>query len=112
MKINVLNTIRVAAAAWMIIGTFVFIVIPWWGAYNNFLEFSYHHKVANIEIRQGYRGVAHILIGSDWRLLRTEELKIQGYIEPGDSIVKEAGSKKITVFRLIDGHKLLVREFE
>lgn len=99
-------------ASWLILVTLIFIVYPWIKADVLYLNSKYSAKVYKIEYRPGHRGYPYLKLGNEWRLIYTEELKIIPYLQEGDSIVKEIGSKKIVVYRN-DGNQGQIRsEFD
>jgi hypothetical protein len=102
MKFDGIQIFRVVLLVSFIVLSTIFIFIPWFRADNLFLTSAYNDKIKKIEIRSGHRGNAHILVDTTWRLLVVDELKIQAYIQPGDSIVKQRGVRTITVFRQTD----------
>lgn len=102
MEIDGKRILRLIVVLWLIGGTIYFIGIPWFKVDKQFLNSAYNEKIKRIEIRSGHRGHAHILVDTTWRLLQIDEVKIQDYIQPGDSIVKQHGTRTITIFRRTD----------
>jgi hypothetical protein len=111
MKIDGKKIFLIIALSWLIGGGIYFIGIPWFKADKRFLNSAYNARIKKIEIRSGHRGHAHILVDNTWRLLQVDELKIQTYIQPGDSIVKQHGARTITVFRQTD-RGVVVKSFD
>jgi len=112
MNFDGIQIFRIILIVFFVVTMTIFIVIPWFKADKYFVDLSYHDKIKEIEIREGHRGAAHILVDSVWRLLLVDELEMQPYLQPGDSIVKETGERKITVYRRTNDNELLKKEFE
>lgn len=99
-------------ASWLILVTSIFIVYPWIKADGLYLNSRYSGKISKIEYRPGHRGSPYLKIGNEWHLINAEELKIIPYLQEGDSVVKEIGSRKIVVYRS-DGNRGQIRsEFD
>lgn len=88
--------------AFSIIVFLFFILIPWLRADRSFVNSRYHGVIEGIEYRNGNRGVPHILVDNQWRLLRMGELKIESHIVIGDSLSKEKG-RRIEIYSKKDG---------
>ena len=95
----------------VIVWTF-FIFIPYLKGKAYFKDLEYTIVVEQIEIRSGNRGIPHIYSNNEWRLLYDGEWKIADYIQPGDSIVKIKGNKKVTVYRHNQDNQLSKKEFD
>jgi predicted PurR-regulated permease PerM len=60
---------------------------------------EYAGIISEIRYLYGNRGIADIKINDQWIPLGVEDSRIQGYIQLGDSIVKESGTVVIYVYR-------------
>lgn len=68
-------------------------------SYDLFKESEFHGIINDIKLREGSRGLPHILIDNQWIFIGLNVQKIQHHIIVGDSIVKEPGSMIIKVYR-------------
>ena len=65
---------------------------------NRFLNEEYIGILINIKEVKNNRGAHHIQIKNNWISLG-HSIKVQNYIQIGDSIVKKSGTKTIKVYR-------------
>lgn len=84
---------------WMFLGSVIFIFYPGYLASEAFDNLEYKSKVYDIEYRPAHRGHPYVKFDEGWRLLTIEEMKIVPYVQIGDSIVKERGSRDVKVIR-------------
>lgn len=100
-------------AAWIIVGTIVFIIYPTITTHRDYVNSSFNYKINEIEFRPGHRGTPYLKLDTGWYLLRSiEEMKMVPYIQAGDSVVKKKGSTTIKVFRKDSEGHLTMREFD
>ncbi len=97
---------------WLIIGTCIFIIYPAFIADDAFVDLEYRSRVYEIEYRPGHRGHPHVKFNFGWYLLTIDEMEIVPYMQVGDSIVKEKGSRKIKVYRKDKNGTYFLKEFD
>jgi len=95
-----------------LVGSLIFIFIPWIKSHSSYVDSGFSYKIQEIEFRPGNHGVPFVKVDTGWYLLRhNEELQMVPYMHVGDSVVKLPGEDKIRVFRrTADG--LTVKEFD
>ncbi|NOS90860.1 MAG: hypothetical protein HOP30_02960 [Cyclobacteriaceae bacterium] len=79
--------------------------------FNEFKARGYSGVIKEIRRLQSHRGCPDILIRNEWIFLTLDEQVIFDQIHIGDSIVKQAGSDKITIFRMDSLSKIETLEF-
>ncbi len=99
---------------------FIIVLVIWFthflnsGSARRFNEFKargYSGVIKEIRRIQSHKGCPDILIQNEWIFLTMDEQIIFDQIHVGDSIVKQAGSDKITIFRIDSLSKIETLEF-
>jgi hypothetical protein len=78
---------------------------------SDFLGRHYSGVIKDIIKRPLRRGCPDVLIGNEWVLFILDEQKVFEHIQIGDSIVKQAGSEKIVIYKKDSLGKFLAKEF-
>lgn len=87
---SIRNILSIVGLAWLAIGGFFLIIIPWIKGNDAFSNLEYSGLINEIEYRTKSLGMPYVKIDTTWHSFEIHEMKVAPYIQIGDSIVKKS----------------------